>query len=96
MSSPLHFPTVRKITTSVDIQSGNYSASAYRMTKPPYIVEGLALGLGYWWAMLRRLKRPISRELMKFHRQEQMRKLGAVLKSLLTFKRVDNFKLLSE
>jgi biofilm PGA synthesis N-glycosyltransferase PgaC len=68
----------------------------YRLTKPPYLVDGLALGLGYGWAMVRRVKRPISKELMKFHRREQMRKLGNVLKTLLAFKRVDKFKVLSE
>jgi glycosyltransferase involved in cell wall biosynthesis len=68
----------------------------YRLTKPPYLVDGLALGLGYGWAMARRVKRPISKELMKFHRREQMRKLGNVLKTLLAFKRVDKFKVLSE
>ena len=68
----------------------------FRMFKPPYLVEGLALGMGYGWAMLRRLKRPVSRELMKFHRREQMRKLRAVLKSVLTFKPVNKFSLLSE
>ena len=69
---------------------------AYRMVKPPYVIEGLALGLGYGWAMLRRTKRPISKELMKFHRGEQMRKLGVILKSFLAFKPIDKFTLLSE
>lgn len=69
---------------------------AFRMVKPPYLVEGLALGLGYGWAALRRLQRPISTELMKFHRQEQMRKLKVILKSILTFKSIDKFALLSE
>lgn len=64
---------------------------AYRATKPPYIVDGLALGLGYCWASLRRTPRPVSRELMAFHRKEQMAKLKAILKSLVRFKRVDNF-----
>jgi hypothetical protein len=68
----------------------------YRMAKRPYLVGGLALGLGYGSAMLRRAKRPISRELMRFHRKEQMRKLRAVLKSVLTFKSVDSFKVLPE
>ena len=68
----------------------------YRMTKPPYVVEGLALGMGYSWAALRRLKRPISKELMAFHRHEQMRKLAVILKSVLTFKSIDKFSLLSE
>jgi poly-beta-1,6-N-acetyl-D-glucosamine synthase len=68
----------------------------YRLTQPPLILNGLALGSGYGWAALRRVKRPVSKELMAFHRKEQMRKLGAVLKSMLTFKPIDKFKLLPE
>jgi len=68
----------------------------YRMVKPPYIVEGLALGLGYGWAAVRRAKRPITRELMRFHRREQMRKLRVILKSAVTFRPIDKFSLLSE
>jgi poly-beta-1,6-N-acetyl-D-glucosamine synthase len=68
----------------------------YRMTKRPFLVEGLAMGLGYGWAMLRREKRSVSKQLMAFHRKEQMRKLSAVLKSILKFKSVDNFKVLPE
>ena len=69
---------------------------AYRMVKPPYVVEGFALGLGYGWAAVRRAKRPISKELIAFHRREQMRKLKVILKSAVTFKPIDKFKLLSE
>lgn len=69
---------------------------AYRVLKQPYLIGGLALGSGYMWAMLRRVKRPISRELMKYHRREQMRKLRNVLKSFLTFKSVDSFKALPD
>lgn len=65
----------------------------YRATKRPYLVGGLALGLGYGWAMLRKIKRSISNELMTFHRREQMRKLSAILKSVLTFEPVDTFKI---
>lgn len=68
---------------------------AYRTTKHPYVVDGLALGMGYCWAFLRRTPRPVSRELMAFHRKEQMAKLNAIFKSLLKFKRVDNFNLAS-
>ena len=68
----------------------------YRMTKRPYVVDGLALGLGYGLAAVRRLKRPVSKELMAFHRHEQMRKLKAISKLLLAFKPIDKFKLLSE
>jgi glycosyltransferase involved in cell wall biosynthesis len=68
---------------------------AYRMSKRPYVVEGLAVGLGYLWACVRRIHRPVSPELMRFHRKEQMRKLRTILKSALTFKRIDNFQVLS-
>ena len=68
----------------------------FRMVKPPYFIEGFGLGLGYGWAALRRLQRPISKELMAFHRREQMRKLKVILKSALTFKPIDKFQLLSE
>jgi len=68
----------------------------FRMVKPPYLVEGLALGLGYGWAWVSRQKRVISKELMKFHRKEQMRKLRAILKSVFTFKHIDKFQLISD
>ena len=69
---------------------------AFRMAKQPYLIQGVALGLGYGWAAARKLKRPIPKELIVFHRREQMRKLGTILKSLLTFKPIDKFTLLSE
>jgi len=68
----------------------------YRMAKPPYLIGGLGLAFGYSWAMLQRRKRAVSNQLMAFHRKEQMKKLSAVLKSLLTFKRIDSFKVVSE
>jgi glycosyltransferase involved in cell wall biosynthesis len=66
---------------------------AYRMTKQPVLIEGLALFAGYAWAALRRVKRPITPELMRFHRREQMRKLTAILRTLLKFKKVNSFHL---
>jgi glycosyltransferase involved in cell wall biosynthesis len=69
---------------------------SYRMTKRPYILDGLALGLGYGLAAVRRLERPVSTELMAFYRREQMRKLTALLKRVLTFKPIDKFTLLSD
>ncbi len=69
---------------------------AYRTTRQPYILGGVAIGAGYCWALLRRTPRPVSRDLMAFHRKEQMTKLMAILKSVLTFKRVDNFKVLPD
>jgi glycosyltransferase involved in cell wall biosynthesis len=67
---------------------------AYRMGKRPYLVGGLALGLGYLSGCLRRIERPVSTDLMRFHRKEQMRKLRAILRSALLFKRIDNFRVI--
>jgi glycosyltransferase involved in cell wall biosynthesis len=64
---------------------------AYRMTKKPYLIGGTALGLGYVWAFLRHIEKPVSDELMRFHRREQMLKLKAILRSVFKFKRIDNF-----
>jgi glycosyltransferase involved in cell wall biosynthesis len=47
----------------------------YRLTQPGFIVGGLALGTGYSWAMLRRVKRPLPPEIQAFHRQEQIFRL---------------------
>ncbi|OLB56196.1 MAG: glycosyltransferase [Nitrospirae bacterium] len=67
---------------------------AYRMTKKPYVIGGTALGLGYCWALLRQIERPISHNVMEFHRREQMLKLKIILKSILKFKRVDSFRVI--
>ena len=64
----------------------------YRLAKKPYLLGGLALLAGYVWAAVRRVKRPVSDELMRFHRREQGLKLKAILRSLLRLKKVDNFR----
>jgi len=64
----------------------------YRSAKRPFLIGGLALLAGYCWAALRRTKRPISFELMRFHRREQMNKLRAIFGSLLRFKKLDSFR----
>jgi poly-beta-1,6-N-acetyl-D-glucosamine synthase len=68
----------------------------YRMTKKPVVMGGLALLGGYGWAALRRTKRPVSNELIRFHRREQMRKLKAMLLTLLRLRKVDNFSLATQ
>ena len=67
----------------------------YRMTKKPYIAHGLSLGAGYFSAAIRRMKRPVSPELMQFHRKEEMQKLRAILNSLLHLQKVDKFRVIS-
>lgn len=66
----------------------------YRMTRRPYVVGGVALGLGYLWAVLKMTPRAVSDELMKFHRREQMEKLKAIVRSLLRLQKVDNFRVM--
>ena len=66
---------------------------AYRLSKKPYVLSGVALGLGYCSACLRRTPRPVSRELMAFHRKEQMKTLAAIFKSLANLKPIDKFNM---
>jgi glycosyltransferase involved in cell wall biosynthesis len=68
----------------------------YRMLKRPFILGGLALFSGYCWAAIRRIPRAVTPELMRFHRKEQMKKLGALLRSMLRLKPVDNFSLTTD
>jgi glycosyltransferase involved in cell wall biosynthesis len=68
----------------------------YRMAKQPFFIEGFALFLGYCWAAIRRVPRPVSDELMRFHRQEQMKKLKVIFNRLITFKKVNSFSLTTE
>jgi len=49
--------------------------TTYQMTKKPFIIGGVALGAGYLWALVRHAERPVSGELMEFHRREQMQRL---------------------
>jgi len=47
----------------------------FQMGRKPYFIGGVLLLLGYFWAWVKRAKRPISPELIKFHRHEQMQRL---------------------
>jgi glycosyltransferase involved in cell wall biosynthesis len=52
----------------------------HQMTNWPIIFGGLMIGCGYFWAMVRRLPRPVSDELVSFRRREQMHRLGTFLR----------------
>jgi hypothetical protein len=69
-------------------------SSSLWMTKPPVLIDGLALLSGYCWAAIRRVERCVTPELIRFHRREQMQKLRAIFRSILRFKKVDNFSLM--
>lgn len=51
--------------------------TAYQMTKRPFILGAIMTGAGYFWSLLRRVERPVSREMVEFCRREQMQRLKA-------------------
>jgi poly-beta-1,6-N-acetyl-D-glucosamine synthase len=51
----------------------------YQMTKPPFLVGGTFLLCGFAWAWFKRTGRPISKELVRFVRKEQMQRLKTSL-----------------
>ena len=53
--------------------------SVYQMSRKPYFFGGIALFLGYFSAMIRRVERPISPELVAFQQRDQMRRLRKFL-----------------
>ncbi len=67
--------------------------ATYQMTKRPRIVGGIALFCGYFWAAIRRMKRPVSPELIQFHRREQTQKLRRILGTLVRLKKVEPYML---
>jgi glycosyltransferase involved in cell wall biosynthesis len=64
---------------------------AYRLGKRPRVFGGLAVGLGFMAAAIRRTERPVSEELIRFHRAEQMKKLKAILSAVTLLRRIDKF-----
>jgi glycosyltransferase involved in cell wall biosynthesis len=68
----------------------------YRLLKKPWIIGGLALLAGYVWAAVKRVQRPITPELVRYNRVEQMTKLKAILRSVFRMKKVDNFRVAAE
>lgn len=49
------------------------SRSVYQMSRKPFVFGGILLIVGYFWAMLKRAKKPVSPEFVQFRRIEQMR-----------------------
>ena len=59
--------------------------SAYHASQQPYLIGGILLLLGYTSAAIRRLDRPISEELMRFYRVEQLRRLKDIFARVVSF-----------
>lgn len=53
--------------------------AAFQMTQKPYLIGGICLLSGYFWSAITRAERPISLELMKFHRSEQIERLKSLV-----------------
>ena len=51
----------------------------YQTSRPPVILGGALLLTGYFWAMVRRIERPLPAELIRFQRREQMQRLKEFL-----------------
>ena len=49
------------------------------MVKKPYLIGGLCLLCGYFWSWATGHERPVSKELVAFHRQEQLQRLRQLL-----------------
>ena len=49
--------------------------ATYQMTKSPPIIGGLLIFAGYFWSAIRREKRPVSDEFVRFRRREQIKRL---------------------
>jgi glycosyltransferase involved in cell wall biosynthesis len=67
-----------------DYSVGNHpiyelSRVVFQMGKRPFVIGGLMLISGYLWAYLRRMERPVPRELVIFQRREQMLRLRNIL-----------------
>jgi len=52
---------------------------AHQMKSRPYVAGGILLLIGYAWAAISGMDRPVSADLMEFHRKEQMDRLRAFL-----------------
>jgi glycosyltransferase involved in cell wall biosynthesis len=61
--------------------------SVRQATQPPYVFFGASLLAGYIWAWVRRVERPVSPGLMRFHRHEQMQRLRTFFRRATVVKR---------
>ena len=52
----------------------------YQMARKPYLIGGVLLIAGYVWGWLKRVERPVSRDLIQFHQQEQVQRLRDALR----------------
>jgi biofilm PGA synthesis N-glycosyltransferase PgaC len=51
----------------------------YQMTKPPFVLGGLALGAGYFWSVAKRAEVSVCRDVVAFTRREQLQRLSRLV-----------------
>ena len=61
--------------------------STFQLTKKPYVLGGACLLAGYMWCWITRHERSVSKELMAFHRREQLVRLKKVCSDRLRLSR---------
>lgn len=59
--------------------------SVYQMTKRPFVVGGLSLFAGYFWAALRGTGPCVPKEVIQFQRREQMQRLKQFVSKAMPF-----------
>lgn len=59
----------------------------FQMAKKPFLIGGLALWLGYMWGILTIRERPVSKDLVKFYRKEQMTRLKLIITNIIGLKK---------
>ena len=52
----------------------------YQLKSKPFLLSGLSLYFGYNWAFITRVQRPLSEEIINFHRKEQLLRLKEIFK----------------
>ncbi|MBL9189549.1 MAG: glycosyltransferase family 2 protein [Opitutaceae bacterium] len=52
----------------------------FQFREAPFLIGSIWFVAGYWWACVTRMPRPVSRELIAFHRGEQMTRLRQLLR----------------
>jgi len=60
--------------------------SIYSMLNRPFSVGGCVLFAGYFWALITRPKRPVSKDFIYFRRREQMRRLKELFSKMIFIK----------
>lgn len=53
--------------------------ASYQMTRRPFVVHGILLGAGYFWACVNRRERPVSKDMITFIRQDHTRRVRRAL-----------------